>query len=229
MWLRVTKKNEINTVHTAMKNLKTYVNMAKRKGVIEACPFDHYHVAKQKSGRLFLTESELESLWALYLREFLTQSDQLVLRHFLFMCLTGLRISDFKAIGRKNLIENVLEYTPVKTAKTTTEKIRCPLNSYARKLIVDEQSKIDALFNPISEGKMNPKYTNDGLHLTGEGFLKQQIRNMVGTLLEVGQGRRELKSIQELLRHPQKLGGREASGFCAPAEGLYLIQVQYGG
>lgn len=65
------------------------------------------------------------------------------------------------------------------------------------------------------------------LRFCGNGFLKQQIRNMVGTLLELGQGKRKLKSIEDLLSNPQKAGGREAAGYCVPPDGLFLVGVEY--
>ena len=65
------------------------------------------------------------------------------------------------------------------------------------------------------------------LRFTGEGFLKQQIRNMVGTLIELGQNKRDLDSIRRLLKNPEKEGGRQAAGYCVPPEGLYLLRVRY--
>ncbi|PIR20176.1 MAG: tRNA pseudouridine(38-40) synthase TruA [Deltaproteobacteria bacterium CG11_big_fil_rev_8_21_14_0_20_47_16] len=59
--------------------------------------------------------------------------------------------------------------------------------------------------------------------VVGEGFLKQMVRNIVGTVLEVGEGRRQAGDIKKALDAKD----RRAGGVCAPAEGLYLMKVYY--
>lgn len=58
----------------------------------------------------------------------------------------------------------------------------------------------------------------------GDGFLRHQVRNMVGTLIEVGQGRRAPDSMPALLRSKN----RRLAGPTAPASGLCLVRVRYG-
>ena len=58
--------------------------------------------------------------------------------------------------------------------------------------------------------------------VTGNGFLQNMVRIMVGTLLEVGRGERDANSI------PALFGGKRAeAGFLAPAQGLCLQEVEY--
>ena len=60
------------------------------------------------------------------------------------------------------------------------------------------------------------------LYFTGNGFLYNMVRILVGTLIEVGRHERSPESI------PQLFGGKRAdSGFLAPAQGLCLEEVQY--
>ena len=60
------------------------------------------------------------------------------------------------------------------------------------------------------------------IFFTGNGFIHNQVRIMVGTLIEVGRGERSADSI------PQLFGGKRASaGFLAPAQGLCLREVVY--
>ncbi|OGQ23031.1 MAG: tRNA pseudouridine(38-40) synthase TruA [Deltaproteobacteria bacterium RIFCSPLOWO2_02_FULL_44_10] len=61
------------------------------------------------------------------------------------------------------------------------------------------------------------------LTFQGEGFLRHQIRNMVGTLVEVGEGKRTPDSIKVIL----KKRDRKSVGRCAPACGLYLVKIKY--
>ncbi len=63
------------------------------------------------------------------------------------------------------------------------------------------------------------------LHLTveGSGFLHHMVRNMAGTLLEIGKGAMSLKQFQDLfVKRDRKL-----AGFTAPAHGLILLKVRY--
>lgn len=57
----------------------------------------------------------------------------------------------------------------------------------------------------------------------GNGFLYHMVRILVGTLLEVGSGKRSADDISRIL---QALDRREA-GFTAPAQGLFLVEVTY--
>lgn len=59
--------------------------------------------------------------------------------------------------------------------------------------------------------------------IEGGGFLKQMVRNIVGTLVEVGEGRRPPESVKQALE--SRLRGQ--AGVCAPPDGLYLVQVVY--
>lgn len=61
------------------------------------------------------------------------------------------------------------------------------------------------------------------LRIRGNGFLKQMVRSIVGTLIEVGLGRRDPASIGTLIAS----GQREGVGHTAPAHGLTLVKVFY--
>jgi tRNA pseudouridine38-40 synthase len=54
-------------------------------------------------------------------------------------------------------------------------------------------------------------------------FLKQMVRNIVGTLLEVGRGKLKAGEVAEILAAKD----RTKAGPTAPAHGLYLVKVDY--
>ncbi|BCR05445.1 tRNA pseudouridine synthase A [Desulfuromonas versatilis] len=61
------------------------------------------------------------------------------------------------------------------------------------------------------------------IDVKGAGFLKNMVRVMVGTLVEIGLGRRPEADVPRLLRE----GGRPAAGRTAPPQGLCLMEVWY--
>lgn len=67
--------------------------------------------------------------------------------------------------------------------------------------------------------------STDELHYLahGKGFLKQMIRIIVGTLVEIGNGRRSEHEMQQILESRK----RELAGQTAPAHGLTMEWVKY--
>ena len=61
------------------------------------------------------------------------------------------------------------------------------------------------------------------IEVHGSGFLRHMARNLAGTLIEVGQGRRDVASMPALLASRD----RSQAGPTAPAQGLTLIRVDY--
>lgn len=57
----------------------------------------------------------------------------------------------------------------------------------------------------------------------GNGFLRYMVRNMVGTLIEIGEGKRRSEEIIEILKSED----RTKAGKTANPEGLYLRNVFY--
>ncbi|MBZ5571201.1 MAG: tRNA pseudouridine(38-40) synthase TruA [Acidobacteriia bacterium] len=57
----------------------------------------------------------------------------------------------------------------------------------------------------------------------GNGFLHHMVRNLVGTLLLVGKGTLKPEDIRRIL----EARNRSAAGATAPANGLYLVSVEY--
>lgn len=59
--------------------------------------------------------------------------------------------------------------------------------------------------------------------VTGNGFLYNMVRIIVGTLIEIGRGKIHLKTLEELL----KGGNRTCAGKTVSPDGLYLKEVKY--
>ena len=61
------------------------------------------------------------------------------------------------------------------------------------------------------------------IRIEGNRFLKQMVRAIVGTVVEVGQRKRGPHTIQDIFQAKD----RRAAGRTAPPHGLYLVQVLY--
>jgi tRNA pseudouridine38-40 synthase len=59
--------------------------------------------------------------------------------------------------------------------------------------------------------------------ITGDGFLRHMVRTIVGTLVEIGRGKRPPAWMGEVLASRS----RAAAGPTAPPEGLFLMSVAY--
>lgn len=84
---------------------------------------------------------------------------------------------------------------------------------YDARIVVDSLAKI-------------PGTTGQGIvhfYVTGSGFLQHMVRIIVGTLIEVGEGKRTPESIQAILEAKD----RTAAGPTAESKGLMLWSVEY--
>jgi tRNA pseudouridine38-40 synthase len=61
------------------------------------------------------------------------------------------------------------------------------------------------------------------IEITADGFLKQMVRNIVGTLAEMGRGRMKPELMKEILEAKD----RRKAGQTAPAHGLFMVEVGY--
>lgn len=61
------------------------------------------------------------------------------------------------------------------------------------------------------------------IYITGTGFLKQMVRSIVGTLVDVAQAKRRPEDISAII----ETKSRSAAGKTAPASGLSLVKIAY--
>ncbi|MGB1807099.1 MAG: tRNA pseudouridine(38-40) synthase TruA, partial [Flavobacteriaceae bacterium] len=59
--------------------------------------------------------------------------------------------------------------------------------------------------------------------IKADRFLRNMVRAIVGTLIEIGQGKRTLES----LHHTLASKSRSEAGYSAPAQALFLVHIDY--
>ncbi|RPE00160.1 tRNA pseudouridine(38-40) synthase TruA [Aureibaculum marinum] len=75
----------------------------------------------------------------------------------------------------------------------------------------------------ISEAKWEQKENQLIFYITADRFLRNMVRAIVGTLIEVGTGKNTIEGFIKILNSQD----RSEAGFSAPAKGLFLTEVKY--
>lgn len=76
---------------------------------------------------------------------------------------------------------------------------------------------------PVSEKLADDEANRITLEVAGDGFLYNMVRTIVGTLVEVGAGKRPIEWPAEVLAACE----RRRAGQTAPPHGLFLVKVDY--
>ena len=91
-----------------------------------------------------------------------------------------------------------------------------------RAFVTDNKEKENCI-RKITKTKVSQKDNLLTISFKGTGFLRYQVRNMVGILIRVGEGKIAPEAIKSIIESKD----RTKSGKTAPAEGLYLVDVIY--
>lgn len=75
----------------------------------------------------------------------------------------------------------------------------------------------------ITEFKIIQKGSELKIRVTGDGFMHNMVRIMVGTLIDVARGKREIADVKEMLDNPCKSTRR----YNISPSGLYLVKIRY--
>lgn len=99
--------NNKNTACRKHKTFQVIINHALKDGLLKNDPYQFFNKGTIKGTRHFLTEIEFAKLREIYKAQTLPEPEQNALRMFLFMCMTGLRISDLLNLKYNNIITDL--------------------------------------------------------------------------------------------------------------------------
>jgi len=91
-----------------------------------------------------------------------------------------------------------------------------------RAFVTDNKEKENCV-RTITKTKIEESNNQLIITFQGTGFLRYQVRNMVGILIKVGENKMTPEEVETIINSKD----RTKSGKTAPAEGLYLVDVIY--
>ena len=128
-------------------------------------------------------------------------------------------------LGEYNPIERnyVFQYNYHLDIEKIKEAIECFEGEHDFRAFATDNKDKENCIRTIS--KTNVKLDNNILSITfqGNGFLRYQVRNMVGILIKIGEGKLSKEQLIDIINSKD----RTKSGKTAPAVGLYLQQVYF--
>lgn len=175
-----------------------------------------------------LTETEIRDYMNRYLPEDICilsvriASDRFHARYnavgklYTYTCYVG----DLKPVFNRKFVTVLSEMPDVQKMQNAAEYLT---GSHDYKSFCSNQNVTKSTVRVVDRIEIVRKKDYLYLNFHGTGFLRNMVRIMTGTLLEVGYGRIAPEDLPEILEKKN----REAAGPMAPAEGLTLTEVDY--
>ena len=128
-------------------------------------------------------------------------------------------------LGEYNPLERnyVFQYNYTLNVDKMKDAIQVFLGTHDFRAFVTESKEKENCIRTINY--VNVEQENNKLIITfrGDGFLRYQVRNMVGILIRVGENKISTEDVERILMSKD----RTTTGKTAPPEGLYLTNVSY--
>lgn len=116
-----------------------------------------------------------------------------------------------------------LQYNYTLNIEKMKEAIKVFLGEHDYRAFVTQNKEKDNCIRTITKAEIEEKNNILIITFTGNGFLRYQVRNMVGILIRIGENKLTKEQLSEILLSCD----RTKSGKTAPACGLYLEKVDF--
>ncbi len=128
-------------------------------------------------------------------------------------------------MGEFNPIERnyVFQYNHDLNVENMKDAIKYFLGEHDFRAFVTENKDKANCVRTITKARISLKNRKITFTFKGTGFLRYQVRNMVGILIKVGENKIDPIDVKKILDSCD----RSKNGVTAPAEGLYLMKVIY--
>lgn len=128
-------------------------------------------------------------------------------------------------IGEYNPLERnyVFQYNHYLNVAAMKEAIKVFIGTHDFRAFVTENKEKENCIRTITDASISQNNEKIEITYRGNGFLRYQVRNMVGILIRVGENKLVTENVKKILESKD----RQKAGKTAPATGLYLTLVQY--
>lgn len=144
--------NKPATINKALSVFRNFTNKMFQDGLLKVNPFDKVKIGRVYTRRGFLTVRELKALYLKFNenRRFLTETEQDVMRVFLFGCFTGLRYTDLKTLDANEIFDWKIR----KQMHKTGDPVYIPIPVQAR-LLLPEKMVDGPVFRVVENSYFN--------------------------------------------------------------------------
>lgn len=118
---------------------------------------------------------------------------------------------------------HVYQYCKPLNIRKMKEAVKYFIGKHDFTTFVSAEDKKEDKVRKIYDASVDEKEGIIKITFKGSGFLKYQVRNMVGTLIKIG----EEKVLPDIILSLLEKKDRKCAFLCAPAQGLTLTDVKY--
>lgn len=118
---------------------------------------------------------------------------------------------------------HVYQYCKPLNIRKMKEAVKYFIGKHDFTTFVSAEDKKEDKVREIYDASVDEKEGIIKITFKGSGFLKYQVRNMVGTLIKIG----EEKVLPDIILSLLEKKDRKCAFLCAPAQGLTLTDVKY--
>lgn len=128
-------------------------------------------------------------------------------------------------LGEYNPIERnyVFQYNHELNIENMSQAIKYFIGTHDYRAFVTENKEKENCIRTITKATITKEKEKLIITFQGNGFLRYQVRNMVGILIRVGENNISPETVEKILESKD----RTKSGKTAPAQGLYLTNIEY--
>ena len=148
----VERGNKPVTINKALSVFRNFSNKMLQDGLLKVDPFEKVKIGRVYTRRGFLTKGELKRLYLNFEDRgmSLTQTEQDVMRVFLFSCFTGLRYSDLRSLDASEIFDWKIR----KQMHKTGDPVYIPIPVQAR-LLLPIEMKAGKVFCVVENSHFN--------------------------------------------------------------------------
>ena len=127
-------------------------------------------------------------------------------------------------MGEYNPLERnyVFQYNYQLNVEQMKKAIQLLIGTHDFRAFVTDNKEKENCIRTITSATIEEEKNKLKITFTGDGFLRYQVRNMVGILIKVGENKISTEDVKKILDSKD----RNKAGKTAPAQGLYLVNVQ---